>query len=82
MQELIPIVLGLALGAALGYVRPSMRLAIGAVLAVVLGVAATLVTGEFKASWSYVLFDIPLVGLCAVAGLLIGRRVASVVPGG
>ena len=41
MQELIPFGCGLLLGAALGWVRPSIRLWVGAVLAVALGVAAT-----------------------------------------
>ena len=76
MQELFPILFGLILGAGLGFVRPSMRLPIGAALAIVLGVLATVITGEFKSSWGYLLIDIPLVGLAAVAGLLAGRRVA------
>ena len=76
MQELFPILFGLILGAGLGFVRPSMRLPVGAVLAIVLGVLATVITGEFKSSWGYLLIDIPLVGLAAIAGLLAGRRVA------
>ena len=76
MQELFPILFGLILGAGLGFVRPSMRLPVGAALAIVLGVLATVITGEFKSSWGYLLIDIPLVGLAAIAGLLAGRRVA------
>ena len=78
MQELFPIAFGLVLGAALGFVRPSMRLPVGALLAIVLGVLATVVTGEFKSSWGYLLIDIPLVAMSALAGLLAGRRVAPV----
>jgi hypothetical protein len=76
VQELFPILFGLILGAGLGFVRPSMRLPVGAALAIVLGVLATVITGEFKSSWGYLLIDIPLVGLAAIAGLLAGRRVA------
>ena len=76
MQELIPIGCGLLLGAALGYIRPSMRLAVGAALALVLGVCATLVTGEFELTWGYVLVDIPLVALATVLALVSARRMA------
>ena len=77
MQELFPILFGLILGAALGFVPPSIRMPLGAVLAVALGVLATVITGEFKSSWGYLLIDIPLVALSALAGLLAGRRVAA-----
>ena len=46
-------------------------------MAVVLGVLATVVTGEFKTSWAYLLVDIPLVAIAAIVGLLAGRRAAS-----
>ena len=75
MQELVPLVSGFAVGLALGALRPSLRLWVGAVLAVVLGVLATVVTGEFKTSWAFVLVDIPLVALASVCGLLVARRV-------
>ena len=76
MQELVPIALGLLLGATLGYVRPSIRLPVGAALAVALGVFATVVTGEAKLGWEYLLIDIPLVAVCAAAGLVAGRRLS------
>ena len=78
MQELFPLACGLLLGAALGFVRPTLRLPVGAAMAVVLGVLATVATGEFKTSWSFVLIDIPLVALAAVVGLLAGRRARPV----
>ena len=74
MQELVPLLSGLVMGAALGALRPSMRWWVGALLAVALGVFATVVTGEFKTSWGYVLIDIPLVALAAVCGLLVTRH--------
>jgi hypothetical protein len=75
MQELVPIVTGFAAGLALGYLRPSLRLPVGALLAVVLGVAATFVTGESAISWAFVLIDVPLVALAASCGVLVARRV-------
>jgi len=74
MQELVPLVSGLVVGVALGLVRPSLRWWIGALLAVALGVFATVVTGEFKTSWAYLLVDIPLVALASVAGLTLSRH--------
>ena len=76
MQELFPLACGLLLGAALGFVRPSIRLPVGVALAVVLGVVATVITGEFKASWAYLLVDIPLVAVAAFVSLLSARRLA------
>lgn len=80
MQELVPLVSGLVVGVALGLVRPSLRWWIGALLAVALGVFATVVTGEFKTSWAFILVDIPLVALASVCGLLVARRVSPRAP--
>jgi hypothetical protein len=73
MQELIPLGCGLLLGAALGYLRPALRVPVAAALSVVLGLLATVVTGEFRLSWGYLAVDIPLVALAALAGLLCVR---------
>ena len=75
MQELVPLLSGFAVGVALGMVRPSLRLGAGAILAVTLGVLATVVTGEFRTSWAFVLIDIPLVGMAAAFGLIVARQV-------
>jgi hypothetical protein len=77
MQELIPFGCGLLLGAALGWVRPAIRLWVGALLAVALGVFATVITGEFHLSWDYLLVDIPLVAVAAFAGFWALRRTAA-----
>jgi hypothetical protein len=74
VQELVPITFGLLLGGALGLVRPSIRLPLGAGLAVVLGVLASAATGELQTSWGYVLIDVPLVAVSALLGLVTGRR--------
>jgi TctA family transporter len=75
MSELFPFAAGLLLGAILGAVRPALRPSLAVVGAVVLGVMATVISGEFKASWEYLLFDIPLVAVSAVLGFLVARRV-------
>jgi hypothetical protein len=77
MQELIPFGCGLLLGAVLGWVRPSIRLPLGALLAVACGIFATVVTGEFRLSWDYLLVDIPLVAASAFAGFAALRRTAA-----
>lgn len=77
MQELFPMACGLLLGVALGFVRPTLRLGLGALLAVVLGTLATVITGEFKTSWGYLLVDIPLVGVAAFLGFLLARNLRA-----
>jgi hypothetical protein len=74
MQELVPLVSGFALGLALGLLRPAWRAPVGVLLAVALGVCATIVTGELEVSWGFVLVDIPLVALAALCGLVVARR--------
>ena len=41
-----------------------------------LGTLATVVTGEFKLSWGYLLVDIPLVGLAAFLALVSVRHLS------
>jgi hypothetical protein len=74
VQELLPILSGLCAGLLLGLLRPAMRLPAGAGLAVLLGTLATVVTGEYKIGWEFLLIDIPLVAIASVISL-IGLRV-------
>jgi hypothetical protein len=74
VQELLPIASGLCLGSVLGLLRPTVRIPVGAVLIVTFGVLATLVSGEFLISWSFLLIDIPLVAVSAAAGLIVTHR--------
>jgi hypothetical protein len=67
MQELFPIASGLILGSALTLIRPSMRLWVGVAASVVLGTLATVVSGEYRIGWEFLLIDIPLVALCSGA---------------
>ena len=74
MEELLPVASGLVLGSILGLLRPSVRVPVGLVLIAALGVAATVVSGEYLISWSFLLIDIPLVAISAVAGLYVTHR--------
>lgn len=74
MEELLPVASGLVLGSILGLLRPSVRVPVGLVLIVALGVAATVVSGEYLISWSFLLIDIPLVAVSAAAGLYVTHR--------
>ncbi len=74
MQELLPIVSGLFLGSLLGLLRPSIRMPVGAVLIVALGVLATVVSGEFLISWAFLLIDVPLVAVSTAVGLVVTHR--------
>src|SRR5688572_20016295 len=73
VNEIFPIAAGLVVGGLLGFLRPTMRLPVGAAAAVVLGIVATIVSGEYRISWEYLLIDIPLVALASVASLVAGR---------
>jgi hypothetical protein len=74
MEELFPLCSGLALGALLGFLRPSLRVPTGAALAAGVGVMATVASGEYRVSWAYLLIDIPLVVQAAVVGFAAARR--------
>jgi len=74
MNELFPILSGLVVGTLIGFLRPRTRLAVGLVVSVVIGVTATVVSGESQLSWAYLLVDIPLVGLALVTAMLLTSR--------
>jgi hypothetical protein len=76
VEELFPVACGLALGGLLGLLRGSLRLPVGAALAVALGVLATVVSGEFRLSWGYLLVDVPIVAVAAGVGLVAIRWLA------
>ncbi|MFE0250315.1 hypothetical protein [Streptomyces sp. NPDC059010] len=73
MHELFPIASGLALGAILALVRPGLRILIGIAGAVLFGVLATVVSGEYLISWEFLIIDVPLVAVSAAAGLVAVR---------
>jgi hypothetical protein len=82
VNELFPVLCGLVVGAGLGFLAPRLRLPVGAVAAVVLGIAATVVSGEYRIGWEFLLIDIPLVAVSSVAALVAGRAVRQAAAGG
>jgi hypothetical protein len=75
MDELFPVVAGLVVGVVLTVVAPRLRFAVGAAAAVVLGTAATVLSGEYRIGWEFLLVDIPLVAASSALSLLVSRRV-------
>jgi hypothetical protein len=71
MNELFPLACGVFVGSFLGVLRPERRLRLAVLLSVVLGFTATVVSGEFRIGWEYVLVDIPLVAVSAAAAYLL-----------
>jgi hypothetical protein len=49
-----------------------------AILAIALGVMATVVTGEAAVSWAFVLIDVPMVAVAASVGFLVARGLERV----
>jgi hypothetical protein len=82
MNELFPILSGLAAGSVLGLVRPQLRLVVAVVAAIVLGTIATVISGEYKIGWEFLLIDIPLVGLSSAAGFVVVRALRRAGAGG
>ena len=74
MTEFFPIVAGLLCGLLLGSLTARRRVIVGLAFSVVAGVLATVVSGEWRISWAFLLIDIPLVAVSAVAGALLSRR--------
>jgi hypothetical protein len=72
--EIVPIVSGLLLGALLGWIEPASRKRIGLPMALALGFLATVVSGEFRVSWGFLLVDIPLVAVSVLVGLVALHR--------
>lgn len=78
MHELFPIAAGLFLGSLLQFVRPGLRRPLGLTVAVVIGVAATVASGEYRIGWEFLLIDIPLAALATATGFLLTRRARAV----
>jgi hypothetical protein len=75
VEEFLPITAGLISGLLLGSFTTRGRLAAGLVLSVATGFLATVVSGEWRISWAFLLIDIPLVAACAAIGFLASRAV-------
>jgi hypothetical protein len=75
MTEFFPIAAGLLCGLLLGSLTARRRVIVGVAFSVVAGVLATVVSGEWRISWAFLIIDIPLVAVSAVAGDLLSRSV-------
>lgn len=75
LSEVLPVLTGILIGVGLGWLRPRTRLWVGSVLAILGGLLATVVSGEFRLTWAYLLIDIPLVAGASILALAITRRV-------
>lgn len=75
MNEVFPVVGGIIVGLVVGRLTVRRPPWLWVVVTVLLGVGATVVSGEWKVSWAYLLVDIPVVGLSAAAGYLVVCRV-------
>jgi hypothetical protein len=80
MWEIVPVAGGIVIGVLFGTLRPRVRWLICGAAAVLAGVLATVISGEFRISWDYLLVDIPLVALSAVSAralsILVVRKLA------
>jgi hypothetical protein len=79
MHELFPIAAGLFIGSLLQFVRPPLRIPVGLVAAVAVGVTATVISGEYKIGWEFLAIDIPGAALATAAGFLATKRVRGIV---
>ncbi|TDD71178.1 hypothetical protein [Actinomadura rubrisoli] len=75
LNEVFPVVGGILLGLLIVGVRQSLRLWVAVPAAVVIGFLATVVSGEFRMGWEFLLIDIPLVAVAAVATVMVVRLV-------
>jgi hypothetical protein len=70
MNELFPVACGILVGSVLGVLRPAGRLWLAVLLSILLGFAATVLSGEFRIGWEYLLIDIPLVAMSTAGAYL------------
>jgi hypothetical protein len=76
MDELVPVVLGILLGAPVWhYSSGLLRTALSVLAVAVSGAAATIISGEYLESYVYLLLDLGE----AAAGLVIGFMIAHLV---
>ncbi len=78
MQEIFPVMAGVLVGViAMRVASLRLRAIAIALLSVLFGVAASAVSGELALSWEFVLVDIPLVAISALATVFVLRRVLA-----
>ena len=78
MHEIFPVVAGVLVGfIAMRVASMKVRAVVIAVLSVLFGVAASAVSGELTITWEFILVDIPLVAISALATIFVAHRVFS-----
>jgi uncharacterized membrane protein YedE/YeeE len=70
MHELFPVVGGFLLGVLVSRLRPTLARPMGAAGAIAIGLAATIISGEFRLSWDFLAIDIPGTALAVATGYL------------
>jgi hypothetical protein len=73
MHERFPVVSGAVRGIVVAAIRPSLRLWVGVLLSGLLGLTATVVSGEFRTGWEYLSVDITLVAASAAVSFVLAR---------
>jgi hypothetical protein len=74
MNEIFPMAAGLVCGVLLGTLTARRRIVVGLTVSVVAGVLATVVSGEWRISWAFLLIDIPLVAVFSACGVVLSRK--------
>jgi hypothetical protein len=80
-MEAFPIVAGFSCGLLVGATTGQWRVWQVAVVSVLLGFAATVLTGEWRTSWLFLIVDVPLVTGGALFGCLAARVARARVSG-
>jgi hypothetical protein len=74
VNELLPVTSGIVLGAILTYFCPRLRLRIVTVPVILLGIIATVASGEFSVSWSYLLVDVAQAAGSALVSVMLAHK--------
>jgi hypothetical protein len=75
MDEVFPVLSGIAVGLLLGMIRSRLRIVASGALGIVLGILASWSSGELAISWIYALIDTAQVaGAALLTSALVNRR--------
>jgi hypothetical protein len=78
MEELVPIILGIILGALIGRSTTGIaRIVLSVAAVLVSGTGATILSGEYVESWVYLLLDFGEAALGLGLGFVIAHRMLS-----
>jgi hypothetical protein len=74
MNEVVPVALGVVIGAMVGLLTARYKPWLWVTVSIIIGCLATVLTGEWRISWAFLLIDIPLIGLFSALGFLVVRQ--------